>query len=214
MSYLFGVTRLLSINNKPIRITAVEDSWLIHKPKPHMAIFNSFDLILVELNRWKRKPWSSSCTLYAFMRSRGSTLGPSSESWFWSSVRTVSSMLRSKTQEDRDGEVQVNSWRGRICLINLLLKRLKTGQSWRLHSSAADGWSLNKLHHLQGLMGRPRPARHREDDLHTFPRPYQISGDKKKQFNASNVEFGVKKAVKHLMNMEERGMLSSFIKLE
>lgn len=130
MSYLFGVTRLLSINNKPIRITAVKDSWLIHKPKPHMAIFNSFDLILVELNRWKRKPWSSSCTLYAFMRSRGSTLGPSSESWFWSSVRTVSSMLRSKTQEDRDGEVQVNSWRGRIVWSTCSLKGWKQVSRW------------------------------------------------------------------------------------
>lgn len=43
-------------------------------------------------------------TLYAFMRSSGSTLGPSSESWFCRSVRTVSSMLRSRRQEENWSE--------------------------------------------------------------------------------------------------------------
>lgn len=40
-------------------------------------------------------------TLYAFIRSSGSTLGPSSESWFCSSVRTVSSMLHSKRRHKK-----------------------------------------------------------------------------------------------------------------
>lgn len=50
-----------------------------------------------------------SVTLYAFMRSSGSTLGASSESWFWSSVRTVSSMLRSRKQK----LVRVAHWMGK-----------------------------------------------------------------------------------------------------
>lgn len=48
---------------------------------------------------YKMVTWGPSCTLYAFMRSSGSTLGPSRESWFCSSVRTVSSMLRSRREQ-------------------------------------------------------------------------------------------------------------------
>ncbi len=60
-----------------------------------------------------------SCTLYAFMRSNGSTFGPSSESWFCSSVRTVSSMLRSRGQQENWSK----SW-------SMTIKTLFCQQQW------------------------------------------------------------------------------------
>lgn len=48
----------------------------------------------------------------------------------------------------------------------------------------------SKLGDLERLNTHPRPG----DDLHTFPRPYQTSGDNRKQFNAANVEFGGEKS--------------------
>lgn len=160
------------------------------------------------------KTWSTSCTLYAFMRSRGSTLGPSSESWFWSSVRTVSSMLRSQTPEDR--ETERCSWMvedGGLAFSNLLFKGWKHVRVPAFVHLQQMFWWTRELPNF--IISSDRTGAHALEMTYTlFYIHTKTSSDNRKQFNAANVEFaGGKKALKHLMNMEE-GELLSFLKLE